>query len=298
MPGRFDGPWSATSSAELRAMAADWLAAPELYALVDAYGGHEGRAHGDIGALVAWSTRFLDTRGKAERRDAPDVWVPDGAKGSLLSASRALGLLSTPPPSAHSYHGIVVLGGATTGNELRTELAADVSRRLSWSELIGLSSDREPGATEHLSDPDSVNDGVEWVHLLRQFRLKFGPLIASTTGGGDDNEHVFTDDSGHILRIMVAPRDESDRRPGTARQLDFLCRRRPVNERESVLLVTNSIYAPYQFFAGAAVLLDHGCRRVELIGTPTDIDQTSERGYQRLAQEVHSAILSAVALCH
>jgi hypothetical protein len=279
-------------------MAADWLAAPELHALVDAYRGYEDKPRGDTRIIVAWSTRFLDTRGKAERRDAPPICVPDRAKGPLLSAGRALGLLSTPPPSAHRYQAIVVLGGATTGNVLRTELAADVSRRVSWSELVGLSSDRELGATEHLSDPDSVDDGVEWVHVLRQIRLRFGPLISSTTTGGDDTEHIFTDESGHVLRIMVAPRDESDRRPSTARQLDFLCRRRPADERESVLLITNSIYAPYQFFAGAAVLLDEGCRRVELIGTPTDIDEDSEHGYQRLAQEIHSAILTAAALRH
>jgi hypothetical protein len=249
----------------------------------------------DVDTIVAWSARFLDTRAQAERRDAPAICVPDSAKGSLLNASRALGLLSTPAPSADRYTAIVVLGGATTGNILRTDLAAEVSRRVSWSELIGLSSDRELGTAEHRSDPDSVDDGVEWVHLLRQIRLRLGPLTSATPAGGDDTEQIFTDALGHVVRILVPPRDESNRRPSTAGQLDFLCRRRPADERASVLLVTNSIYAPYQFFAGAAVLLDAGCRRVELIGTETDVDESGEHGYQRLAQEIHSALLAATA---
>ena len=106
----------------------------------------------------------------------------------------------------------------------------------------------------------------------------------------------FTTPDRHKVSLLIAPRDSQGRRPTTAQQLDFFCRRTLAANRSSALLITNAIYAPYQFFAGALVLLEKGSRRVELIGTETTVDASADLIYQRIAQEIHSAILAATAV--
>jgi hypothetical protein len=63
-----------------------------------------------------------------------------------------------------------------------------------------------------------------------------------------------------------------------------------------VLLITSAIYAPYQFFTSAPLLLARGVGWVELVGTPTATDRAGQLLAQRLGQEIHSAIAGAVEL--
>jgi hypothetical protein len=210
-----------------------------------------------------------------------------------LNAARALGLLATDEPSASAYDVIVILGGATTGNALRSELAARVTRRVRGGQLVGLASERALSDAEHLSDPDSVEDHFEWTNLLRQIGRYFGPL---TPAKGDRDERCFTSSDGRQVRILIAAPGDGGRRPNTAEELEFFSQRIDPAHRQSVLLVTNAIYAPYQFFSAAPVLLNTGSTRVELIGTETAVDDASSRTYQRLAQEIHSGIVAASPL--
>jgi hypothetical protein len=284
--------WVACSARELRNIAHSWLAVPELQALIEAVGGLDTRSVNDPEALRRWSSTHLDTRGHAERRDAQATTIPSSIRTSLIDAAHTLGLRATSDASISSYQAIVILGGATTGNALRTELAARIVQKTTGWTLVGLSSDRALTAAEHQSDPDSEGDQLEWANLLRQIRTHLGPLSQGTEKG-DDSELGFTTADRQKVRILIAPRDNQGRRPTTAQQLGFFCRRTPATDRNSVLLITNAIYAPYQFFAGATVLLKNGSRRVELIGTDTTVDTTGDLIYQRIAQEIHSAILAA-----
>ncbi len=273
-------------------MCRSWLVAPELRALVEAVGGLDAHHVGDPEALRAWSSTHLDTRSDAERRDAQAATIPSSMQAALIDAAHGLGLLATSDASTGSYQAIVILGGATTGNALRAELAARIAHRATGWTLVGLTSDRLLTAAEHQSDPDSENDRLEWANLLRQVRAHFGSLSPEIEKGVE-GELVFTTVSQQKVRILIAPRDNLGHRPTTARQVDFFCRSTPTSDRGSVLLITNAIYAPYQFFAGAIGLLHNGSRRVELIGTDTKVDTTGDLIYQRIAQEIHSAILAA-----
>jgi hypothetical protein len=284
--------WVATSARELRDMAQSWLAAPELRILIEAVGGLDAGSVGDLRALRTWSSTYLDTRGRAERRDAPTAAIPSLVRAPLIGAAQQLGLIATAGASTGDYQAIVILGGATTGNALRAELAARTAERAGGWTLVALTSDRALTATEHQSDPGSENDHLEWANLLRQIRAHFGYLSPETDEGAE-GELIFTTADHHKVRILIAPRDSQGRRPTTAEQVGFFCHRTPSADRRSVLLITNSIYAPYQFFAGAAVLLRNGSQRVELIGTNTAVDTTKGLIYQRIAQEIHSAILAA-----
>lgn len=285
--------WIAGPDHPIRQLAKAWLSTPEIPALVAATGDGEPSSLRDLDPLLAWSYRNLDTRGGAERRESPPVSTPLSLQGPILKAARALGLLATDEPSATTYDVIAILGGATTGNALRSELAARVARRVGGWQLVGLASERVLSNAEHLSDPDSVEDHFEWTNLLRQIGRYFGPL---TPADGGRDERRFTSSDGREVRILIAASGDGGRRPNTVDQLEFFCERVDPAHRQSVLLVTNAIYAPYQFFSAAPVLLTTGSTRVELIGTETAIDNVSSRTYQRLAQEIHSGIVSASPL--
>ncbi|MGH3687033.1 MAG: hypothetical protein ACRDRU_01615 [Pseudonocardiaceae bacterium] len=58
------------------------------------------------------------------------------------------------------------------------------------------------------------------------------------------------------------------------------------------------LYAPYQFFAGAPVVLSDGAEYVELVGTPTGIDGDINLLTQRIAQEIHAAMNAAITILH
>lgn len=72
----------------------------------------------------------------------------------------------------------------------------------------------------------------------------------------------------------------------------------PLVRRRHVLVITSAIYVPYQFFAGAPVLLSDGADHVELVGTPTGTDGDTSLRAQRIAQEIHAAVRTATTILH
>lgn len=120
--------WMAGDQVDVLRNAARWLESAALRRLTAALG-EPSRPTQDLQALVKWSARILDTRGGAERRDT----IPTtGTKTRFEGCYRlrgALGLLKTADPCRASYEVAVLLGGATTGNRLRTALARDLASR-------------------------------------------------------------------------------------------------------------------------------------------------------------------------
>ena len=120
--------WVSGNQVDVLRTAARWLESAALQRLTAALGGPSVPAQ-NLETLVTWSARVLDTRGGAERRDAiPTTWTADQIR-ELLSAAEPLGLLETAAPCRVSYEMTVLLGGATTGNRLRTALARDLVSR-------------------------------------------------------------------------------------------------------------------------------------------------------------------------
>ncbi len=73
--GRPPRRWTASTpdrAAAIRASAEDWLAASELSAVVDAFGG-PSVATASIAGLVSWAQATLDSRGGRERQEAAPV---------------------------------------------------------------------------------------------------------------------------------------------------------------------------------------------------------------------------------
>ena len=102
--------------------------------------------------------------------------------------------------------------------------------------------------------------------------------------------------SGRRLRLLVASARSAGTRATTADAIRFALERLAPSERRHTLLVTSAIYAPFQFFRGAPLLLADGAHSVELVGTDTARSSDPLRLAQRLAQETHAAIEAATNL--
>jgi hypothetical protein len=293
--------WVSCNQVDVLRTAQRWCDSAAFQQLIVALGGPHPPI-GDLEVLVQWSSKILDTRRGAERRDAiPTTWTPDQIRALLLAAG-PLGLLETASLCRASYETTVLLGGATTGNRLRTAHARDlVSRGADLGRLVAVTAERALSAHEQASDPDSVADRTEWTNLLRYLADAFGPLQAGavTTGGMGSatwQDHEFDTAEGMSLRVLVAPSSIADRRANTADGLTFFLDRIPLAQRRHVLLITSAIYAPYQFFAGAPVVLSDGAEHVELVGTPTATDGDTNLLAQRIAQEIHAAVHAATTI--
>lgn len=300
MPSRL---WVAGDQADVVRTARRWLGSTALHQLTAAFGGPSPAVR-DLGTLTTWSATTLDTRHGAERRVAGRVtWTPDQIR-ELLTVAGPLGLMNTAGPCRSSYGITVLLGGATTGNRLRTRFARDLtSRGIDLGMLVAVTAERALSDHERATDPDSIQDRTEWSNLLRYVAEAFGPLRAGPASIEGDGRNGWQDREFHTaaggrLRMLVAPSRSSHRRANTADTLTFLLQRVPMAERRHTLIITNAIYAPYQFFAAAPIVLSDGAQRVELLGTPTATTSDTNLLAQRIAQEIHAALNAATALLH
>jgi hypothetical protein len=288
-------PWVAEQIGDVEARARRWIEAPELKNLMRELGGPRVES---IGALVEWTSRMLDTRAGAERRDSKPIEWNDEFVNALLAVAGPNGLMVTPTPQLASYDDLLVLGGTTLGNELRTALAESLMKEGIWvGEIVGLTADRVLGASEQHS-----REGIstEWEHLLRCLDSGFGPLasegaLAGGIGAEQWMDHRYRGKGGRAVRLLVAP-PVSSSRPSTPEAISFFLNRYHDDLPKSVLIVTSAIYIPYQFFAAAGALVNGGISHVEFVGTPTST--SGDRGLlsQRVAQEVHAAVVSVARL--
>ena len=296
--------WLAKQPGDVRASAASWLATPALSALAHALGGPLIRSvPDDLPALAQWSRQVLDTRGGAERHEALPASPPDKTIRLIADAGRDLGLLATSPPELSTYDMTVILGGTATGNRLRVGLAAEFAQRgTDLGTIAGLSARRLITASERTAEQVPGTERAEWQNLLRELSTAFRPssrshyepqeTIANFQTAPDKG---FTNPAGREMRILVAPSRNLKRRADTADSIGYLVHRIPPVRRRRMLIITSTIYAPYQFFAIAPQLLAAETEHAELVGTATQTTGDKAVLAQRIAQEIHSAIN---ATCH
>jgi hypothetical protein len=292
--------WSAVRQADVERMAREWLASPQLRAVASEM---DGAADGELDptALARWSAEILDTRGGSERREAPPIESPPARAAALLELAKCWGMLETRGPQRDTYEATILLGGTTTGNRLRTELARRCAREgTKLGVLVAASAERRISDSERRSDPDAVGESGEWENLLRNVTEIFGPLSPGVEETGGAGTSAWKDASfsspGPEIRLLVAPPREGRARANTSDVLSFLQDRLSLPDHPHMLLITSAIYAPYQFFAAAPALLAGHAQSVELIGTATAIGENRHLLTQRLAQETHAAIDAAIAL--
>ncbi|MDQ4032539.1 MAG: hypothetical protein M3332_09830 [Actinomycetota bacterium] len=167
--------------------------------------------------------------------------------------------------------------------------------------LVAATAERVLSEHEHATDPDSTTDRTEWSNLLHYLDDAFGPLSMDTAAAGGTGSTSWQDQQlaaaeGRNLRLLVAPSSSTQRRANTSDGLTFLLERIPPTQRCQILIITSAIYAPYQFFVGAPIVLSDGPEHVELVGTPTSTDGDTSLLAQRIAQEIHAAMNAATTL--
>jgi hypothetical protein len=298
-PGPPPPPWRArrkTSLSDIQERAARWLSTPALTDLFAAFGEPEitGIEH-DADALATWATTHLDTRNGQERHEAPAFAFSHAQIDALLHAAIALGLVSTAVPTRDRYHATVLLGGTALGNQLRTEYARHLeSTGTRLGQVVALATNR-PLTPSEQELTRAFSHTTEWEHLAATVDELLGP-IRPATGLTHEPDHADEWIDIHMqrhageVRLMSAPSSTSERRATTADAIAFLTRRIPATHRQDLLIITSSIYTPYQYFLVAPTLLRQGSELVEFVGTPTAPGTDLPKQAQRIAQEINSTL--------
>jgi hypothetical protein len=291
--------WVAHELLDVHRRARQWIESSALNVLVEAMGGPVG---GSIEEVEAWALSNLDTRGGLERRDAPRARLNPEIVEQLIRAAGPLGLLNARDPELRAYDCVVVLGGATTGNELRTAFVKDlIDRGLRTGVVCGLAAHRTFSPSERDEALAEVGIDTEWKHLLHCFNRAFGPLESEVSPAGgvvsaSELDRCYRGEGNQALRFLVAPSPSDPSRANTSDSVAFFLERHSTNLPQNILFVTSAIYVPYQFFAVAARLVNRGICHVEFTGTPTSV--SGDRGLlaQRVAQEIQSTVASVAEL--
>jgi len=291
--------WTASTPTEVVELARRWMRSPPLRELLSALGGPSPGS--DPAALLGWSSEHLDTRGGVERHEADrTAWAPDWVN-AILAAAGPLGLLETAQPHRQDYGALLMLGGTVTGNRLRTALTARLlASGVHPGTLAIISADR-PLTKQELEGDPAPTAATEWQDALQHVDDALGRLRheqEQTGGSGPSSWRDLRLSRAGLppVRVLVAPATREHSRATTADGIQFALARMPDELRQGVLLITSAIYAPYQFFTSAPLLLARGVGWVELVGTPTATDRAGQLLAQRLGQEIHSAIAGAVEL--
>ena len=297
---------------------ADWLGAPELARLVEAFGGPEPAPNAPaavtLARLDAFSERWNFRAGR-ERNEAADAHFTGAQRSAIADAARALGQLDLELPEAREWDVIVVLGGLVRACISRPVVTAALlaEDRLSTREVLGI------GALRGINDgeralaariPDIIPPGEvprdELDAMTLGFRHAFGlDGVFDETG----ENHASIDTSWrerryrtHVertYRIIAAPAPRPGGRATTSDVLAWFGRRDAVAAGTRILLITTEIYRHY--FLVDAVRTLGLCRGaiVDCLGiSPAQADPrlAMEFPHSDRLQEIRSSIRALRAL--
>lgn len=165
--------WVAINPDDVSHLARRWIQSSLLNTLVTTLGGPPS---GTIEALLAWTSLPLDTRaGENGEILSPLSGV---RKPSMRSSKRQVhsGSSPTAQPQLGAYDNVLLLGGTTSGNQLRTALISDLlDRGLRVGEVYGLTAHRRLSASER--DEVAATEGAktEWKHLIDRPKSSMHP---------------------------------------------------------------------------------------------------------------------------
>jgi len=291
-----------------------WSTNAALSALVSGFGGRipEGDAAQRLEWLDEFSALHWDFRDGRERNLARRAEFDEATTTLILDVAEALGLTSSTPPTSRSYAHLLILGGLVRACLLRPRFAADLLKAgLAVGSVSALSAYRplrgdEIELAETLDQRGKSNE-MEVMEAGLTAAFELGRPVDEQRYEDPDAEFatalVRTWHSGEVpVRLVIAPSPEPTiRRANTADTYAFWadsCVH--LGPTDSLLLVTSSIYLPYQHSDAVRMLaLPNGCS-VETVG----IDFSDTRlGVLRQSftpanylQEIRSAIRGVRAL--
>ncbi|MFG1872022.1 hypothetical protein [Micromonospora arborensis] len=292
-----------------------WISSEPMRALVGEYGGTLPPA--SVGDLLAWLDAFSDEHwdfrkhGKVERDQvkAPS-FLPDRID-LIRAAATALRLVHPDRPPHTTYDHLLVLGGLGRACLQRTEYAAHLVRDniVAVSEVAALGSFRPltetettlPGLAGSRYEVDAMDVGV---------RIGFGldePVRSESSDGAVTHQswqtRTYRAVDGPEVHVLAAPSSEPEsRRANTPDTYEFWARRFSLRSTDRILVITSSIYVPFQHSDAIRMLaMRYGCG-IDTIGfdpmnatIPMAAEATSP---DRYLQEIRSGILSMRRLHH
>lgn len=217
----------------------------------------------------AWGPELaaaLDTRRGRERQQARPTTFTGSQVDIVLEVADSLGLVVSAAPARNHYDLVVVLGGTSVANRLRSELCAHI--KSTSTRVVGL------GSTRTLTDGEltAANDGA---------RIEADDLI------------IALRTQGLVSTVFTAQPESGATRATTPIALAQLFSGSPQHSVGDVLLVTSAIYLPYQFFSSAAAVFYAGASSLEIIGTTTQVTQSEDARAQAFGQEIGAALSAA-----
>lgn len=294
-------PGSAVGPVDARWVSEDvdrWLAEEPLTRVVEAFGGKipDGAVERRLAYLEDFSAAHWEFRKGRERDFIENVRLPDDLGGVVLDAARALGMRGTTRPSRDRYDHVLVLGGLVRACLLRPRFAAALRADGVTSRTVtGLTAFRPLSDPERtllgLAAPASAADNemsVMTEGMLHAFDVSAPPTHVE---GPEEDLGVGTwtvrrwNLADLALQVVVAPSPDPSRRANSADTYVFWADQvQHVGTGDSVLLVTSSIYVPYQ---GAEAVRVLGLPRGVLVET-VGIDAKGPE-FGTLRQEFHPA---------
>jgi hypothetical protein len=278
-----------------------WVRSAPMAALVSEFGGVLPQSVSLLDLLTTledFSSQWDNRRG-AERNFVRRVPLGRAKEELVLEVAIALGLgCATVPTHGHFDH-IVILGGLAPACFARCEGAADFMRRSKTKPqaVTALGALRPLGNSEEASVGDllKIDPADEFAALDTGLRLAFGLDDTLEERWQSGRIRSYLDSRGIPIRVVAAPTQRAAAtRANTADTMDWFAKRiAHLRGGERLLLVTTSLYVPYQHVEGLRVLGLPYQAEIEMYGVhPSDMDRRFAPDIQshHYLQEIRSTI--------
>ncbi len=292
LPGDDDG-------AAVRDFIASWVGHPALRRIVEADGGTwpVGSLDEQVEALHEFSRRW-DFRGGAERLDMASGRLQLDVD-RLLADAGELGLTLADPPSQSRYDHALVLGGTALASIYRLRRLYELREAgLDVGTVAVLTALRE------VSEPELelVRTRPNIAHIVSGSTTEFDVMAAATAAFSHSSARVEHEAHSNPnlasaqaqvddAIVLAAPSGDPSRRANTRDNYDVYAKR--IGPTDSVLVVTSSIYLPYQFFVAVQALGWQQPRTIEAVGFPPEWMDGVLAGPANVLQELRSALFGA-----
>lgn len=287
-----------------------WISIPALRELVEADGGTwpTGSTVDVVRDLEAFSTIWNKRGGQSRLMFKEDIEPRDDEHArQVYRAAQELGLIDSSPPTLSEVDHLLILGGLATGVEPRVRYAAQLisSDTVSTGSVAALGSfrlldDREQEAAAHYA-PGAVFE-IDLIsgmlaEVFNDRKLRADRILGNPQSDPAHAQWIREFNGTPSILVYAAASSEPALRPAnTADTYHQFARDVSLRRGLRILVVTSSIYRPFQHLDAVRVLSSYGVT-IETVGVPLNTRSPNQPPAAYL-QEVRSAIRSAALLLH
>jgi hypothetical protein len=285
----------------------DWIRSERLAQLASAWA-ETPPARASTAELYAWydeiSGRHWDFRQGRERNLAAAASLADEQVPLVMATAEQLGLVTPAPPLRDHYDAAIILGGLVRACVTRPRFARELRQaRVRLDKIIALGGFRPLGGDEvalaERLGVDAVNEFGAMVRGVQgAFQLDEKPQVTSSTdldqaGNSDWARALF---KSADIEVLAAPsRDPDTRRANTADTFAWWASTQPPLTGKHILMITSTIYVPYQGAAAIENLAVPFDVAVETVGVSLSSAELGEDTQvfapANYLQEIRSAVL-------